>query len=121
MNDSMRRGSKRSVLDFADELRPNSDLGRLQAQTRRHFLGSLTGGLGSMFLTTLASPLSLMASGVERATGRIATLALKPDPKNPLAPFPTEFAPQINRLLYLHISRHPSQFDMFDPPPAHPK
>src|SRR5258706_1033238 len=117
MNDSIRRGSKRSRVDFADEPRPNGTLERLRAQTRRHFLGSLTGGLGSMFLTTLASPLSLMATGVERATEGSATLDLRHDPKNPLAALPPEFAPRAKRVIYLHMAGAPSQLELFDHKP----
>jgi Protein of unknown function (DUF1501) len=117
MNDSMRHGSKRSRLDFAAEPYPNSHFEQLRAQTRRHFLGSLTGGLGSMFLNTLASPISSMASGVERATGDIATFDLKRDPQNPLAALPPEFAPRAKRVIYLHMAGAPSQLELFDHKP----
>ncbi|HXT26020.1 MAG TPA: DUF1501 domain-containing protein, partial [Candidatus Eisenbacteria bacterium] len=117
MNDSMRHGSKRSHFDFDTEWYSNSHFEQLRARTRRHFLGSLTGGLGSLFLNTLASPISSMALGVERATGDGATFDLKRDPKNPLAALPPEFAPRAKRVIYLHMAGAPSQLELFDHKP----
>jgi hypothetical protein len=117
MNDSMRRGSKRSQLAFANDLHPNSVFARLQARTRRHFLLSLTGGLGSMFLGTLASPLASMASAVEGSTDGVSELDLKRDSKNPLAAFPPQFAPRAKRVIYLHMAGAPSQLELFDHKP----
>jgi hypothetical protein len=117
MKDSMHRGSKRAQLEFANELHPSRVFARLQAQTRRHFLLSLTGGLGSMFLGTLASPLSSIASAVESSTDGITRLDLKRDPKNPLAALPAQFAPRAKRVIYLHMAGAPSQLELFDHKP----
>src|SRR5260221_3239864 len=70
-----------------------------------------------MFLTKLASPSSLMATGVERAPEGSATLDLRHDPKNPLAALPPEFAATAKRVIYLHMAGSPSQLELFDHKP----
>src|SRR5437588_381963 len=47
------------------EMHPEETFARLQAQTRRHFLRSLTAGVGTMFLGTLASQYGSSARAAE--------------------------------------------------------
>jgi hypothetical protein len=70
-----------------------------------------------MFLGTLASPLSSIASAVDGSTDGITRLDLKRDPKNPLATLPAQFAPRAKRVIYLHMAGAPSQLELFDHKP----
>ena len=51
--------------ECAAEMHPEEIFARLQAQTRRHFLRSLTAGVGTMFLGTLASQFATSARAAE--------------------------------------------------------
>jgi hypothetical protein len=112
MPDLMHRRSKRNQVEFSDSLHPDNVFARLQAQTRRHFLRSLTGGIGSMFLGTLVS--SMGADGGKEGAGR---LDLTRDPRNPLTVLPPQFAPRAKRIIYLHMAGAPSQLELFDHKP----
>jgi len=116
MTNLFNRVSRRQI-DFSSELYPARTLARLQADTRRHFLRSITGGLGAMFLGTLASPFS-SASGEELATGESVRLDLRRDPKTPLTVLPPQFAPRAKRVIYLHMAGAPSQLELFDHKPV---
>ena len=59
---------RQSDIELSSEQHPERRLALLQAQTRRHFLRSLTGGLGTMFLGTMASSYSALAKAVEPTT-----------------------------------------------------
>src|SRR5256886_4036516 len=105
--------SRNHDFDLSSELHPERTLARLQAQTRRHFLRSMTGGLGAMFLGTLASP-SPSASAEGLATGDAVRFDLRPDPKTPLTVLPPQFAPHAKRVIYLHMAGAPSQLELFE-------
>ena len=113
MTDPFYRISRNHDFDLSSELHPERTLARLQAQTRRHFLRSMTGGLGAMFLGTLASP-SSSASAEELATGDSVRLDLRRDPKTPLTVLPPQFAPHAKRVIYLHMAGAPSQLELFE-------
>lgn len=105
--------SRAHEVDPSAGRQPESTLARLQADTRRHFLRSMTGGLGAMFLGTLALPFS-STSSEGAATGEPARLDLTRDPKTPLTVLPPEFAPRARRVIYLHMAGAPSQLELFD-------
>src|SRR5438132_6962008 len=108
MTDPFYRISRNHDFDLSSELHSERTLARLQAQTRRHFLRSMTGGLGAMFLGTLASPFS-SASAEELATGDSVRLDLRRDPKTPLTVLPPQFAPHAKRVIYLRSEEHTSE------------
>jgi len=110
----MHPGSKRSHID---SLLPDNVFARLQAQTRRHFLRSLTGGIGSMFLGTLASQAFSTPSAVGGGKEGAGRLDLTRDPRNPLTALPPQFAPRAKRIIYLHMAGAPSQLELFDHKP----
>jgi hypothetical protein len=112
MTDSISRNLPGLTLDLSSQMHPERAFALLQAQTRRHFLRSATGGLGAMFLGTLASPLSTLAE--EAATGGAARVDMKRDPKSPLAVLPPQFAPRAKRVIYLHMAGAPSQLELFE-------
>jgi len=109
--------SRKHEIDLSSELHPERTIARLQADTRRHFLRTMTGGLGVMFLGTLASPFS-SASGEELANGESVRLDLRRDPKTPLTVLPPQFAPRAKRVIYLHMAGAPSQLELFDHKPV---
>src|ERR1051326_3019369 len=91
------------------------NLALLQAQTRRHFLRSMGGGLGTVFLGTLASKIvpSAKAAGAETAA-----LDFSRDPRTPLAALPPQFAAKVRRVIYLHMAGAPSQLELFEHKPV---
>ena len=91
------------------------NLALLQAQTRRHFLRSMGGGLGTVFLGTLASKIvpSAKAAGAETAA-----LDFSRDPRTPLSPLPPQFAAKVRRAIYLHMAGAPSQLELFEHKPV---
>lgn len=113
MTDPLYEISRAHEVDPSAGRQPESTLARLQADTRRHFLRSMTGGLGAMFLGTLALPFS-STSSEGSATGEPARLDLTRDPKTPLTVLPPEFAPRARRVIYLHMAGAPSQLELFD-------
>jgi hypothetical protein len=111
MTNSICHISSKLNLDLSDETHPERIFSRLQAQTRRHFLRSMTSGLGAMFLGTLASPWS---SAEQSATGDSTRLDMRRNAKTPLAVLPPQFAPHARRVIYLHMAGAPSQLELFD-------
>ena len=86
----------------------------LQAQTRRHFLRSLSGGLGTIFLGTIGAP---MLGHAEETNVYTQPLDLRRDPRHPLSVLPPQFAPRARRVIYLHMAGAPSQLELFDHKP----
>jgi len=91
-------------------------LALLEAQTRRHFLRSATGGLGAMFLGTLASPLAGLAQ--EAPTDGPGRIEIRHDPKAPQGVLPPQFAPRAKRVISLHMAGAPSQLELFEHKPV---
>jgi len=86
----------------------------LEARTRRHFLRSLGGGLGTLFLGTLASKL---APSVRAAGAESDALDFSRDPRTPLSPLPPQFPAKVRRVIYLHMAGAPSQLELFEHKP----
>src|SRR5438034_9580326 len=107
----------RSKRSHINSLLPDNVFARLQARPRRHFLRSLTGGIGSMFLGTLASPAFSTPSAVGGGKEAAGRLDLTRDPRNPLTALPPQFAPRAKRIIYLHMAGAPSQLELFDHKP----
>ena len=89
-------------------------LAMMQARTRRHFLRSLGGGLGTVFLGTLASKLALPAKAAGTET---AALDFSRDARTPLSPLPPQFPAKVRRVIYLHMAGAPSQLELFEHKP----
>jgi Protein of unknown function (DUF1501) len=89
----------------------------LQAQTRRHFLRSMTAGVGSMFLGSLASPFAPGVKAAERGVDGTPRLDFTRDPSSPLSVLPPQFAPRAKRIIYLHMAGAPSQLELFEHKP----
>jgi Protein of unknown function (DUF1501) len=96
------------------EMHPEETFARLQAQTRRHFLRSLTAGVGTMFLGTMASQYAASVKAAELNTDGTPRLDFRRDPSRPLAALPPEFAARAKRIIYLHMAGAPSQLELFD-------
>ena len=105
---------RQSDIELSSEQHPERRLALLQAQTRRHFLRSLTGGLGTMFLGTMASSYSALAKAVEPTTEGLPRLDVTRDPRTPLAALPPQFAARAKRVIYLHMAGAPSQLELFE-------
>src|SRR5215475_4927518 len=114
MSDSKARTQAPIDLEISSGLPTEVELAFLQAQTRRHFLRSLGGGLGTVFLGTLASNLvpSAKAAGSETAA-----LDFSRDPGTPLSPLPPQFPAKARRVIYLHMAGAPSQLELFEHKP----
>jgi len=69
-------------------------------QTRRHFLGRGSLGLGAIALAS-------MTAGTQGAEAPRS-------PANPLAPKPPHFPAKATRVIYLHMSGSPPHLDLFD-------
>ena len=80
-------------------------LAKLQAQTRRYFLGNAGYGVGAAALASLMLKDGLAASP---ATTPLA---------DPLAPKPPHFAPRAKRCILIFLEGAPSQLDLYDPKP----
>jgi hypothetical protein len=96
---------------LSNPLHPEREFARLEAQTRRHFLRSLSGGLGTVFMGALGAPL---LGGAEESNGYTQPLDLKRDPRHPLSVLPPQFAPRAKRVIYLHMAGAPSQLELFE-------
>ncbi len=116
MKDRIFHNSKPSDLSLASEIHPERVFADLQAQTRRHFLRSLTGGVGAMFLGSLAPSLA-SANTVELANDGSQRLDFKRDPRSPLSTLPPQFAARAKRVIYLHMAGAPSQLELFEHKP----
>jgi hypothetical protein len=96
---------------------PEGKLALLRARTRRHFLRSLTAGVGTMFLGTLASPYAGSAKAGELASDGTPRLDFTRDPSRPLAILPPQFAARARHIIYLHMAGAPSQLELFEHKP----
>src|SRR5215472_17897998 len=86
----------------------------LQARTRRHFLRNLGGGLGTLFLGTLASKL---APSAKAAGAETAELDFSRDTRTPLSVLAPQFPAKARRVIYLHMAGAPSQLELFEHKP----
>src|SRR5215469_9460567 len=77
------------------------ELALLEARTRRHFLRSLGGGLGTLFLGTLR-PCAAPAAPSAGAEGD--ALELRRAAQTPLAPPAHQFPNRARRVIYLHMA-----------------
>ena len=98
--------------DLANPLHPERQFANLQAQTRRHFLRSLTGALGTIFLGTMGGPLLGQAADDSNAYTR--PLDLTRDSKHPLSALPPQFAARVKHVIYMHMAGAPSQLELFE-------
>jgi hypothetical protein len=101
-------------IDLSSTLHPERRLASLEAQTRRHFLRSLGGGLGSMFLGTMAASHPALSKATQLAIDGTPRFDFRRDPKNPLAALPPQFAAKAKRVIYLHMAGAPSQLELFE-------
>ncbi|HEX3319681.1 MAG TPA: DUF1501 domain-containing protein [Terriglobales bacterium] len=95
-------------------LRAEQTFAQLQSQTRRHFLQTLGGGLGSMFLGSMVSFQPATAANVERDIDGEPRLDFRRDPRSPLSALPPQFAARAKRVIYLHMAGAPSQLELFE-------
>lgn len=98
--------------DLSNPLHPEMQFASLQAQTRRHFLRSLTGGLGTIFLDTMAGP--FLGQAADESNAYTQPLDLTRDSKHPLSALPPQFAARVKRVIYLHMAGAPSQLELFE-------
>jgi hypothetical protein len=98
---------------FAEELR----LARLRAQTRRHFLRSLSAGVGTMVMGTIVSPTLKSAEAASLAVNGMPRLDFSRDPKSPWSVLPPQFPARAKRVIYLHMAGAPSQLELFEHKP----
>ena len=90
------------------------EMASLQAQTRRHFLRSLGGGLGTLFVGTMAASFAPVAKAAGAET---AALDFSRDASTPLSPLPPQFPAKVRRVIYLHMAGAPSQLELFEHKP----
>src|SRR6266404_3181343 len=88
----------------------------LQAQTRRHFLRTLSSGLGTVFMGTLAAKYATSANTARPAPAS-PDLDFTRDPSTPLSVLPPQFAAKARRVIYLHMAGAPSQLELFEHKP----
>ena len=89
---------------------PFLDQCRITADTRRQFLNWGMGGLGGLFLNSLAAEAKNAAA--------VGALQVHHDPSAPLSPLPPPFKPKARRVIYLHMGGSPSQLELFDHKPV---
>ena len=95
-----------SDFDLSNDLHPDRRFAALQAQTRRHFLQSVAGGIGSLFFGTLAVSHPLIAGATEITESSSERIDVTRDTKNPLSALPPQFAgPRKARDLPTHGGR----------------
>src|SRR5215475_4762570 len=114
MSDSKARTQAPIDLEISSGLPTDVEFAYLQARTRRHFLRSLGGGLGTIFLGTLASK---FAPSVKAAGAETAALDFSRDARTPLSPLPPQLAAKVRRVIYLHMAGAPSQLELFEHKP----
>ncbi len=78
-------------------------------QSRRSFLATTAGGLGTLALAYLLNQDGLLAAQTQPAG--IDAMS------NPLAPRPPHFAPKAKNCIFFFMEGAPSQMDLFDPKP----
>ncbi|HEY7617185.1 MAG TPA: DUF1501 domain-containing protein, partial [Terriglobales bacterium] len=89
----------------------------LQARTRRHFLRTLGGGLGTLFMGTLAAKYAT-STKLSGSTTKVPHLDFTRDSSRPLSPLPPQFAAKARRVIYLHMAGAPSQLELFEHKPV---
>jgi len=112
MSNSKARPNDRDGREGNSDMHPELQMALLQAQTRRHFLRTLGGGLGTLFVgTSLAE-----YAGAATDAGRSETTSLDftREPSSPLAALPPQFAAKVRRVIYLHMAGAPSQLELFE-------
>ena len=114
MSDSKARSQTPIDLEIRSGSPAEVELAILQARTRRHFLRSIGGGLGTLFLGTLASKLAPSAMAAGRDT---AALDFSRDTRTPLSPLPPQIPAKVRRVIYLHMAGAPSQLELFEHKP----
>lgn len=114
MADSKARSQTRMDLSIKAGSSHEVDLALLQARTRRHFLRNLGGGLGTVFLGSLASNLVPCAKAEGAQT---AALDFSRDPRTPFSPLAPQFSAKVRRVIYLHMAGAPSQLELFEHKP----
>jgi Protein of unknown function (DUF1501) len=111
MADYESRSRTLADLGVRSEARAEVELALLQGRTRRHFLRNLGGGLGTVFLGTLASNLLPSAKAAGAETG---ALDFSRDARSPFSPLAPQFAAKVRRVIYLHMAGAPSQLELFE-------
>lgn len=96
---------------------PEEIVARLQAQTRRHFLRSLSTGVGSIFLGSVGLNNFARAEGSELNVDGTRRLEFRHDPARPLSVLPPQFPARAKRIIYLHMAGAPSQLELFEHKP----
>jgi Protein of unknown function (DUF1501) len=114
MSNSKARARPLTDLEIRSGSPTEAGLAFLQARTRRHFLRSLGGGLGTLFLGTLASN---FAPSAKAAGAETAALDFSRDTRTPLSPLPPQFSAKVRRVIYLHMAGAPSQLELFEHKP----
>jgi len=114
MSDTKNRPRYTTDLEIKSGSPSDVKLAYLQCRTRRHFLRNLSGGLGTLFLGTLASKFvpSAKAAGAETSA-----LDFTRDARTPLSPLPPQFPAKVRRVIYLHMAGAPSQLELFEHKP----
>ena len=97
------------------EMHPELRTALLQAQTRRHFLRTLSGGLGTLFVGT--SIAKYAGSANDAARSEAGNLDFTREASSPLAALPPQFAAKVRRVIYLHMAGAPSQLELFEHKP----
>ena len=78
----------------------------LSDQTRRHFFGKCTTGLGSIALANLLNDGQIFANDADDAKKA-----------SPFAPKKTHFKPKAKKIIYLFMAGGPSQLELWDHKP----
>ncbi len=107
----------RKSTEFAAEMSWEEKFAQLQSQTRRHFLRSLTAGVGSMSLGSLAAPYFSSVKAANLTTDGLPRLDFSRDPRSPLSVLPPELTARSKRVIYLHMAGAPSQLELFEHKP----
>lgn len=111
MSDSKIRPNGPSGGKSSAEAHPDLPMALLQAQTRRHFLRTLGGGLGTLFVGTSMAQYAGPAKDAGRSEA--SGLDFTREASSPLAALPPQFAAKVRRVIYLHMAGAPSQLELF--------
>src|ERR1051326_9424292 len=84
------------------EMHPELRTALLQAEARRHFLRTLNGGLGTLFVGTSVAKYAGVAN--DSARSEAGNLDFTRDASSPLAALPPQFAAKVRRVIYLHMA-----------------
>lgn len=88
----------------------------LEARTRRHFLRTLGGGLGTLFVGTLAA--TYAKSTKVAGSTEASHLNFTRNSSSPLSVLPPQFPAKARRVIYLHMAGAPSQLELFEHKPV---